>query len=62
MMFSSPAKRKEQEFDSKSAGVISTIVIMVVFGTLTPTLFPQTYGNVRLFLSAISPPVIAFEL
>jgi len=35
---------------------------MSVFGILTPTLFYQIYGNVRPFLSAISPLIIAFKL
>ena len=54
-MCSSAVRRKEQKFNSKSAGVTSTMLIMAVFGILTPTLFYQTYGNVRPFLSAPSP-------
>lgn len=54
-MCSSAVRRKEQKFNSKSAGVTSTMLIMAVFGILTPTLFYQTYGNVRSFPSAISP-------
>jgi Ca2+:H+ antiporter len=50
-MCSSAIKRKEQKFNAKSAGVTSTMLIMAVFGILTPTLFYQTYGNVRPFLS-----------
>ena len=50
-MCSSAVRRKEQKFNSKSAGVTSTMLIMAVFGILTPTLFYQTYGNVRFFLS-----------
>ena len=61
-MCSSALRRKEQKFNSKSAGVTSTMLIMAVFGILTPTLFYQTYGNVRSFLSGISPLVVEFEL
>jgi Ca2+:H+ antiporter len=46
-MCSSALRRKEQSFNAKSAGVTSTMLIMAVFGTLTPTLFYQIYGNVR---------------
>ena len=44
-------RKKEQKFNAKSAGVTSTMLIMAIIGTLTPTLFYQTYGNVshRLF-------------
>ena len=58
-MCSSAVRRKEQKFNSKSAGVTSTMLIMAVFGILTPTLFYQTYGNVRLFFSA---SIIQFNL
>jgi Ca2+:H+ antiporter len=43
-------KKKEMKFNAKSAGVTSMMLIMAFIGTLTPTLFYQTYGNVRLFL------------
>ena len=46
-MCSSALRRKEQVFNAKSASVTSTMLIMAIFGTLTPTLFYQTYGNVR---------------
>lgn len=46
-MCSGALKRKEQKFNAKSAGVTSTMLIMAIIGTLTPTLFYQTYGNVR---------------
>lgn len=46
-MCSSALRRKEQGFNAKSAGVTSTMLIMAIFGTLTPTLFYQIYGNVR---------------
>ena len=45
-MCSSAIRRKEQKFNAKSAGVTSTMLIMAIIGTLTPTLFYQTYGNV----------------
>jgi Ca2+:H+ antiporter len=60
-MCSSAVRRKEQKFNSKSAGVTSTMLIMAVFGILTPTLFYQVYGNVRPFLSA-PLLIIEFEL
>ena len=46
-MISVALRRKEQNFNAKSAGVTSTMLIMAIIGTLTPTLFYQTYGNVR---------------
>jgi Ca2+:H+ antiporter len=57
-MCSSAMRRKEQKFNSKSAGVTSTMLIMAVFGILTPTLFYQTYGNVRPFFFATLPLII----
>ncbi len=45
-MVSGAFKRKEQRFNAKSAGVTSTMLIMAIIGTLTPTLFYQTYGSV----------------
>ena len=45
-MCSSALRRKEQKFNAKSAGVTSMMLIMAIIGTLTPTLFYQTYGNV----------------
>jgi Ca2+:H+ antiporter len=47
-MCSSALRRKEQKFNAKSAGVTSMMLIMAIIGTLAPTLFYQTYGNVRL--------------
>ena len=47
-MISAAFKRKEQKFTARSAGVTSTMLIMAVIGTLTPTLFYQTYGSVSL--------------
>jgi Ca2+:H+ antiporter len=40
-------KRKEQRFNARSAGVTSTMLIMAIIGTLTPTLFYEIYGTVR---------------
>jgi Ca2+:H+ antiporter len=45
-MCSGALKRKEQRFNAKSAGVTSTMLIMAIIGTLTPTMFYQTYGTV----------------
>lgn len=45
-MCSGALKRKEQRFNAKSAGVTSTMLIMAIIGTLTPTMFYQTYGSV----------------
>ena len=45
-MCSGAFKRKEQKFNAKSAGVTSTMLIMAIIGTLTPTMFYQTYGSV----------------
>ncbi|KAJ7134359.1 hypothetical protein C8R44DRAFT_870007 [Mycena epipterygia] len=47
-MCSSALRRKEQKFNAKSAGVTSMMLIMAIIGTLTPTLFYQTYGNFQL--------------
>ncbi|EIM85854.1 uncharacterized protein STEHIDRAFT_168908 [Stereum hirsutum FP-91666 SS1] len=47
-MVSGAIRRKEQRFNAKSAGVTSTMLIMAIIGTLTPTLFYQTYGNFQL--------------
>ncbi|KAH7926444.1 hypothetical protein BV22DRAFT_1032822 [Leucogyrophana mollusca] len=41
-------RKKEQKFNAKSAGVTSMMLIMAFIGTLTPTLFYQTYGNFQL--------------
>jgi len=55
-------RRKEQQFNSKSAVVTSTMLIIAVFGVLMPALLYQIHGSVRTFLSAVSPLIIAFEL
>ncbi|KAG9005407.1 hypothetical protein FRB93_009713 [Tulasnella sp. JGI-2019a] len=47
-MCSGAMRQKEQKFNAKSAGVTSTMLIMAIIGTLTPTLFYQAYGNFRL--------------
>lgn len=54
-MVSGALRRKEQKFNARSAGVTSTMLIMAIIGTLTPTLFYQTYGNVRLLRSSHRP-------
>lgn len=46
-MIGGAVRKKEQKFNAKSAGVTSTMLIMAIIGTLTPTLFYQTYGEVR---------------
>jgi Ca2+:H+ antiporter len=52
-MCSGALRKKEQKFNAKSAGVTSMMLIMAFIGTLTPTLFYQTYGNVCLFICLI---------
>ncbi|PKC72903.1 hypothetical protein RhiirA1_336626 [Rhizophagus irregularis] len=47
-MISGGFKRKEQRFNAKSAGVTSTMLIMAIIGTLTPTLFYQTYAPYKM--------------
>jgi Ca2+:H+ antiporter len=47
-MCSGALKRKEQKFNAKSAGVTSTMLIMAIIGTLTPTMFYQVYGSFEL--------------
>lgn len=46
-MVSGAIKRKEQRFNSKSAGVTATMLIMSIIGALAPTLFYQMFGSVR---------------
>jgi Ca2+:H+ antiporter len=48
-MISGAIKKKELKFNAKSAGVTSMMLIMAIIGTLTPTLFYQTYGGVSTF-------------
>lgn len=45
-MVSGAIKRKEQRFNSKSAGVTATMLIMSIIGALAPTLFYQMFGAV----------------
>ncbi|CAG8634112.1 13280_t:CDS:2 [Rhizophagus irregularis] len=47
-MVSGGFKRKEQNFNSKSAGVTSTMLIMAIIGAFTPTLFFQTYAPYKM--------------
>lgn len=47
-MCSGAFRRKEMSFNAKSAGVTSMLLIMAFIGTLTPTLFYQTYGSFQL--------------
>ncbi|KAF8318991.1 hypothetical protein DL93DRAFT_2164698 [Clavulina sp. PMI_390] len=47
-MIGGAMRKKEQRFNAKSAGVTSTMLIMAIIGTLTPTLFYQTYGEFTL--------------
>lgn len=51
-MLSGAFRRKEQSFNAKSAGVTSTMLIMAILGILTPTVFYQAYGSVRLPLQS----------
>ncbi|TDL17701.1 hypothetical protein BD410DRAFT_537749 [Rickenella mellea] len=54
-MCSGALRKKEQRFNAKSAGVTSTMLIMAIIGTLTPTLFYQTYGNFQLVCEGCPP-------
>ncbi|KAI8352983.1 hypothetical protein B0O80DRAFT_72964 [Mortierella sp. GBAus27b] len=47
-MMSGAVKKKEQKFNSKSAGVTATMLIMALIGVLTPTLFYSIYGRFEL--------------
>ncbi|KAK8865678.1 calcium/proton exchanger [Kwoniella newhampshirensis] len=55
-MCSGAFKRKEQKFNAKSAGVTSTMLIMAIIGTLTPTMFYQTYGTFELHCEGCPEP------
>ncbi|KAJ3412407.1 hypothetical protein HDV05_000765 [Chytridiales sp. JEL 0842] len=44
-MFSGGLKRKEQRFNSKSATVTSTMLILSIIGAFGPTLFQEVYGT-----------------
>jgi Ca2+:H+ antiporter len=47
-MFSGGLRRKEQRFNSKSATVTSTMLIMAIIGAFGPTLFQEVYGTFEL--------------
>ncbi|CAH7683394.1 Ca2+:H+ antiporter [Phakopsora pachyrhizi] len=47
-MIGGSLRRKEQKFNARSAGVTSTMLIMAIIGTLTPTLFYEIYGTFEL--------------
>jgi len=55
-MCSGALKRKEQKFNAKSAGVTSTMLIMAIIGTLTPTMFYQTYGSFQIHCEGCPRP------
>lgn len=50
-MIAGSFKLKEQRFNSKSAGVSSTMLILAMIGSLIPTLFYHIYGKVLEFLT-----------
>ncbi|KOS15168.1 membrane transporter [Malassezia pachydermatis] len=50
-MCSGAMRRKEQKFNSRSAGVTSTMLIMAIIGILTPTLFYHIYGKFEMACS-----------
>ncbi|KAF8333518.1 uncharacterized protein EI90DRAFT_2916517 [Cantharellus anzutake] len=54
-MCSGAMRTKEQKFNAKSAGVTSTMLIMAIIGTLTPTLFYQTFGEFTLVCDGCPP-------
>ncbi|BGP43419.1 hypothetical protein JCM10449v2_007454 [Rhodotorula kratochvilovae] len=54
-MISGAVRRKEQRFNAKSAGVTSTMLIMALIGTLTPTLFYEIYGSFQLTCNECDP-------
>lgn len=55
-MISGALKRKTQRFNAKSAGVTSTMLIMAIIGTLTPTMFYQTYGSFQIHCEGCPEP------
>ena len=61
-MCSGALKRKEQKFNAKSAGVTSTMLIMAIIGTLTPTMFYQIYGSVGLRCEGCPPLGQGFDM
>ncbi|WFD06534.1 hypothetical protein MVES1_001884 [Malassezia vespertilionis] len=60
-MCSGATRRKEQKFNSQSAGVTSTMLIMAIIGILTPTIFYQIYGTFELTCSGCPDQVQASE-
>jgi Ca2+:H+ antiporter len=53
-------RRKEQKFNAKSAGVTSMMLMMAFIGTLTPTLFYQTYGTVSFHPRSSPQPLFGY--
>lgn len=47
-MFSGGLIRKEQSFNSKAAGVSTTMLLMSVLGVYSPTIFQIIYGSVEI--------------
>ncbi|KAI9097413.1 hypothetical protein DFS34DRAFT_650224 [Phlyctochytrium arcticum] len=56
-MFFGGLKKKEQNFNAKSAGVTSTMLIMAIIGMFTPTWFQEVYGTQE--LKCLECPVIS---
>jgi len=46
-------RHKEQRFNVKSARVTSMMLIIAIIGTLAPTLFYQTFGNIHIYTSRV---------
>jgi Ca2+:H+ antiporter len=57
-MFAGGVRIKEQQFNLKSAGVTSTLLIMSVIGAFTPTMFHLKYGSFSLNCSACDPTLL----
>ncbi|KAI0345719.1 hypothetical protein BDW22DRAFT_1411802 [Trametopsis cervina] len=55
-MCSGALRKKEMKFNAKSAGVTSMLLIMAFIGTITPTLFYQTYGSFQLVCEGCPDP------
>jgi Ca2+:H+ antiporter len=47
-MFSGGLIRKEQAFNSKAAGVSTTMLLMSVLGVFSPTIFQMIYGSLEM--------------
>ncbi|KAK4046560.1 hypothetical protein OIO90_006527 [Microbotryomycetes sp. JL221] len=54
-MIAGAARRKEQKFNARSAGVTSTLLIMSVIGVLAPTFFYEIYGSFELACTGCDP-------